>query len=80
LGRIRVRNDPETEEPIKSLGYDPILDDIDQEKFNAMVLKRKAPIKALLLDQSVFAGVGNWIADEARDLRKTKKRFISFFS
>jgi hypothetical protein len=64
LGRIRVRADPATEEPIKSLGYDPILDEMDDEAFNTMVLKRKAPIKALLLDQTVFAGVGNWIADE----------------
>jgi len=29
-----------------------------------MVKKRKCPIKALLLDQSFSAGVGNWIADE----------------
>ena len=26
--------------------------------------RRHAPIKAVLLDQSLFAGVGNWIADE----------------
>jgi len=27
--------------------------------------RRSAPIKPVLLDQSLFAGVGNWIADEA---------------
>ena len=29
-----------------------------------MMRARSAPIKAVLLDQSVAAGVGNWIADE----------------
>jgi len=75
LGRIRVRTDPATEEPIRSLGYDPILDDIDNDAFNTMVLKRKVPIKALLLDQTVFAGVGNWIADEVQQFT-----IISFYS
>jgi formamidopyrimidine-DNA glycosylase len=30
----------------------------------AMLLRRRLPIKAALLDQGLFAGVGNWIADE----------------
>ena len=30
----------------------------------ALVAERGAPIKALLLDQTFAAGVGNWIADE----------------
>ena len=29
-----------------------------------LLARRKAPIKAVLLDQGVFAGVGNWVADE----------------
>ena len=33
-------------------------------KTNAMLRERKAPIKAVLLDQSFAAGIGNWIADE----------------
>lgn len=32
------------------------------EDFQAKVAKRGCPIKALLLDQSFSAGVGNWIA------------------
>lgn len=28
------------------------------------ITARKAPIKAILLDQGLLAGVGNWIADE----------------
>lgn len=32
--------------------------------FNQLVLRRAVPVKALLLDQSFSAGVGNWVADE----------------
>lgn len=32
--------------------------------FSQLVLRRAVPIKALLLDQSFSAGVGNWVADE----------------
>ncbi|KAG6857630.1 hypothetical protein H0H87_010198 [Tephrocybe sp. NHM501043] len=34
------------------------------DSFAPSVLKRSCPIKALLLDQSFNAGVGNWVADE----------------
>ncbi|KAG8830091.1 hypothetical protein FRC17_005454 [Serendipita sp. 399] len=64
LGRIRLCNDPLKEPPISNLGFDPILCMPDLEEFESKVLKRGCPIKALLLDQSFSAGVGNWIADE----------------
>ena len=50
------------EPPISSLGFDPILSMPTIEDFSASILKRSCPIKALLLDQSFSAGVGNWIA------------------
>ena len=31
----------------------------------ALLARRGGPVKSVLLDQSLFAGVGNWIADEA---------------
>lgn len=34
------------------------------DEFARTVLARKRPIKALLLDQAHFAGVGNWVGDE----------------
>lgn len=34
------------------------------EEFSKLVLSRKKPIKALLLDQDQFAGIGNWVSDE----------------
>lgn len=62
LGRIRLCKSPLTEPPISTLGFDPILSMPDLADFKKGVLKRSAPIKALLLDQSFSAGVGNWVA------------------
>ncbi|KAE9409351.1 AtMMH-1 [Gymnopus androsaceus JB14] len=64
LGRIRLRDSPATEAPISELGFDPILCMPSLDEFKPLVLKRSCPIKALLLDQSFSAGVGNWVADE----------------
>ena len=62
LGRIRLRAEPLEQPPISELGFDPILSMPSLEDFTPLVLKRKAPVKAVLLDQSFSAGVGNWVA------------------
>ena len=64
LGRIRLRRDPEREPPVSDLGFDALLDLPDRARFAELLGQRGAPIKAVLLDQSFAAGVGNWIADE----------------
>ena len=64
LGRIRLCKSPRTEPPISELGFDPILSMPSLNEFSSMVRRRSCPIKALLLDQSFSAGVGNWVADE----------------
>ncbi|KAK7064671.1 Formamidopyrimidine-DNA glycosylase [Favolaschia claudopus] len=64
LGRIRLCNSPLEEPPISELGFDPILSMPSLDEFKRLVLKRSCPVKALLLDQSFSAGVGNWVADE----------------
>ncbi len=64
LGRIRLRADPPREPPISELGFDPLLDLPGPSAFARGLARRSAVIKALLLDQSFAAGVGNWIADE----------------
>jgi formamidopyrimidine-DNA glycosylase len=64
LGRIRLREDPRHEPPISGLGFDTLDDLPGPAKFAELVRRRKAPIKAVLMDQSFAAGVGNWIADE----------------
>ncbi|KAH7340954.1 Formamidopyrimidine-DNA glycosylase H2TH domain-containing protein [Rhizoctonia solani] len=64
LARIRLAREPLKEHPISELGFDPILSMPELKEFKALVLKRTCPVKALLLDQSFSAGVGNWVADE----------------
>ena len=64
LGRIRLRQDPRSEPPISVLGFDAWRAMPAPARFHAMLGKRNAPIKAMLLDQSFAAGIGNWIADE----------------
>ena len=64
LGRIRLRKDPLREPPLDRLGFDALQDLPPPARFLALTRARAAPVKALLLDQSFAAGVGNWIADE----------------
>jgi formamidopyrimidine-DNA glycosylase len=64
LGRIRLRRDPPSEPPVSALGFDALRQVPSPAQFRGMLRRRSAPIKAVLLDQSVAAGVGNWIADE----------------
>src|SRR6202022_1239098 len=64
LGRIRLRQDPPTEPPISALGFDAWRALPTPARFHAMLRERKSPIKAVLLDQTFAAGIGNWIADE----------------
>ncbi len=64
LGRIRLRRDPRREPPVSLLGFDALRELPARARFAALLGQRGAPIKALLLDQTFAAGVGNWIADE----------------
>lgn len=64
LGRIRLRRDPMNEPPISKLGFDPLHEIPTVRELAERLAKRRTPIKAVLLDQSFAAGVGNWIADE----------------
>lgn len=64
FGRIRLAVDPLNEARISKLGFDPLLSFPKPKELFALLQKRRAAIKAVLLDQSLFAGVGNWIADE----------------
>lgn len=75
LGRVRYLPQLFEIEPLSLQGPDYSKNKIDPdptiykpiptfEEFKAIVIKRNKPIKALLLDQKVFAGVGNWVSDE----------------
>ncbi|KAJ3186156.1 hypothetical protein HDU85_007595 [Gaertneriomyces sp. JEL0708] len=65
LARIRLVPTPiHSYPPVNDLGFDPLLSMPTIDDFTTAVKKRKSPIKALLLDQTFSAGVGNWVADE----------------
>jgi formamidopyrimidine-DNA glycosylase len=64
FGRIRLQDDPAGEAPIARLGFDPLEGLPPARELARHLARRKAPLKAVLLDQSLFAGVGNWVADE----------------
>ncbi len=64
LGRLRLLDDPRAVPPVSKLGFDPLAGMLEPEAFAAKIRRRRIAIKALLLDQKLAAGVGNWIADE----------------
>jgi len=64
FGRLRLAHDPRQEPPLLGLGHDPLFGLPEVAELTRLLGARKTPIKAVLLDQAVFAGVGNWIADE----------------
>jgi formamidopyrimidine-DNA glycosylase len=64
LGRVRLAHDPRGEPPLVGLGADPLLAPLSRQELALALSRRRGPIKMVLLDQALFAGVGNWIADE----------------
>jgi len=67
FGQIDVleRAAERTHPALAILGPDPLVHGIDPAAFAARAKKKKATLKAFLLDQSVLAGVGNIYASEA---------------
>ncbi len=64
LARLWEGDSVEGDKKLKALGPDMWTDLPTTEALFEKLKKKKAPMKAILLDQKVFAGVGNWIADE----------------
>lgn len=63
FGRMRMLSDGQHTEALGKLGLDPL--EAGLKDFTAQIGKRHAMIKALLLDQSVFRGIGNIYTDES---------------
>lgn len=57
--------DPTSHPLIKVLGIEPLTADFNAEFLFEAVKKRKAPIKQLIMDSHIIAGVGNIYANEA---------------
>lgn len=70
FGRVRLVDCPGEEirkhSPLVENGPDPVVDkDIFTEEYlRKKMTSRHVPIKALLLDQTMISGIGNWVADE----------------
>lgn len=64
FAKVRLLKDPAAVSPISELGPDALLEPMTVDEFTESLSKKKIAIKALLLDQSYIAGIGNWIADE----------------
>lgn len=64
LARIWLCSSPNEDAAISKLGPDCYTDLPSPNEIFSTLSRRSAPVKALLLDQSLFCGVGNWIADE----------------
>lgn len=64
FGRILIKNyqNYDQEPPISLVAKEPHL--IDSLEFEAVLSKRKSPIKVSLLDQHIIAGLGNIYVDE----------------
>jgi formamidopyrimidine-DNA glycosylase len=65
FGYTKLANKKEVAEARKGFGPEPIDPDFDVDWFVTHVRKRQSPIKAVLLDQSFLAGLGNIYVDEA---------------
>jgi formamidopyrimidine-DNA glycosylase len=63
FGRMRLAGEGDT--TIGALGPEPLEDSFILPVLQECLSKRRGPIKAVLLDQAVIAGIGNMYADEA---------------
>src|SRR5256714_1578323 len=64
LGRLWLNETVAGDRRLAMLGPDALNDLPKGTHFQALFSRRKAPIKALLLNQTIISGLGNWLADE----------------
>jgi formamidopyrimidine-DNA glycosylase len=64
----------DTDLVLSKLGPEPLDEAFDVAAFHTLLKRRAAPIKAVLLDQAVLAGVGNIYADESLFLARIDPR------
>lgn len=64
LARVWLSESVDKDAKVKKLGFDALEQLPKGEAFEKIFQKRKAPIKAVLMDQGVLCGIGNWVADE----------------
>lgn len=74
FGYIKVVKTSEVEKlkAIEEFGPEPFTPEFTLEKFREIILKKKMPIKLVLMDQTQIAGIGNIYANEALFLAKVR--------
>jgi uncharacterized protein len=65
FGKLRLMDEGAPFAPWDALGPDPLIEGLDAETLAPKLKKRRRAIKEVLLDQSLFAGVGNIQAAES---------------
>lgn len=64
FARMFLMSDPSAPKPLGYLGPDVLTELPSPKELEALLATRKAPIKSLLMNQALLAGIGNWMADE----------------
>ncbi len=64
FGYVKIATAKEVAGAKARFGQEPIADDFDTELFTLTLKRKRAPIKAVLLDQTFVAGLGNIYVDE----------------
>jgi formamidopyrimidine-DNA glycosylase len=65
FGRVIIASSDDVDALMLKLGPEPLSPEFDGSVVQALVARRSAPIKAVLLDQHSIAGLGNIYVDEA---------------
>jgi formamidopyrimidine-DNA glycosylase len=81
FGYVKVVNKKDKEKIFGKYGVEPLTKEFTSEKFTGILNKRTAPVKSVLMNQALIAGIGNIYADEicfhARILPDRKAKDLS---
>lgn len=64
LARVWLGPEPSKEKKVLELGPDVYATPQSGNDLSTLLGKRTAPVKALLMNQNLLSGIGNWLADE----------------
>jgi len=64
FGFMKIVNEKQLDVVVAKFGIEPLTPDFTLDNFRKVFVGRKAPLKAVLLNQNLIAGLGNIYADE----------------
>ena len=64
IARVRLQENPEEEDPIRQLGPDLLRALPSAAELTALLEGKRKVLKSALLDQTLVAGLGNWLVDD----------------